>query len=188
MSLSTRQCGRLVRALAAREHTGPFGERLQISRVTLDRWILTWRRGGFDALVPPPGCARGRGPSAGCSPVRTEGVPFGGLNFAWRWRWDLNSDNRPAATDRTLPIALCLRRSKGILGESTSPTRPLVTGFRRSFCDHPVTSRRPPGRQLRERLMGRSLNRLRPLVGEVVIVELLNARRKAQDPPRGEHQ
>lgn len=51
-SVSTRQRGRLVRELAAREHTGPFGERLVVSRVTLDRWILTWRRGGFDALLP----------------------------------------------------------------------------------------------------------------------------------------
>lgn len=51
-ALSTRQRGRLVRALAEREHTGPFGERIQVSRVTLDRWILIWRRGGFDALVP----------------------------------------------------------------------------------------------------------------------------------------
>ena len=51
-SVSTRQRGRLVRDLAAREHTGPSGERLQVSRVTIDRWILTWRRGGFDALLP----------------------------------------------------------------------------------------------------------------------------------------
>ena len=51
-SVSTRQRGRLVRELAAREHTGPFGERLVVSRVTLDRWILTWRRGGFDTLLP----------------------------------------------------------------------------------------------------------------------------------------
>ena len=51
-SLSTRQRGRLVKDLAAREHTGPFGERLVVSRVTVDRWILTWRRGGFDALLP----------------------------------------------------------------------------------------------------------------------------------------
>ena len=51
-ALSTRQRGRLVRDLAAREHTGPFGERVRISRVTIDRWILVWRRGGFDALLP----------------------------------------------------------------------------------------------------------------------------------------
>lgn len=51
-SLSTKQRGRLVRDLAEREHTGPFGQRVQVSRVTLDRWILSWRRGGFDALLP----------------------------------------------------------------------------------------------------------------------------------------
>jgi putative transposase len=50
--LTTRQRGRMVRELAATEHTGPFGERVQVSRVTLDRWILSWRRGGFDALLP----------------------------------------------------------------------------------------------------------------------------------------
>jgi len=51
-ALSTKQRGRLVRRLAEAEHTGPFGERIQVSRVTLDRWIRAWRRGGFDALVP----------------------------------------------------------------------------------------------------------------------------------------
>ena len=51
-ALSTKVRGRLVRDLAAREHTGPFGERLVVSQVTIDRWILTWRRGGFDALLP----------------------------------------------------------------------------------------------------------------------------------------
>ncbi len=51
-ALSTKQRGRLVRELAEREHTGPSGERVRVSRVTLDRWILTWRRGGFDALLP----------------------------------------------------------------------------------------------------------------------------------------
>jgi putative transposase len=51
-ALSTRQRGRLVRDLAAREHTGPFGQRVRVSRVTIDRWILVWRRGGFDALLP----------------------------------------------------------------------------------------------------------------------------------------
>ncbi|MEP6816234.1 MAG: DDE-type integrase/transposase/recombinase [Marmoricola sp.] len=50
--LTTRQRGRLVRALSEREHTGPFGQRVRLSRVTLDRWILSWRRGGFDALLP----------------------------------------------------------------------------------------------------------------------------------------
>jgi putative transposase len=52
--LSTRARGRLVRAIAAREHTNPAGRRVQVSRDTLDRWIRAWRRGGFDALVPSP--------------------------------------------------------------------------------------------------------------------------------------
>jgi putative transposase len=52
--LSTRQRGRLVRALAEREHPGPFGTPVRVSRQSLDRWILAWRRGGFDALLPAP--------------------------------------------------------------------------------------------------------------------------------------
>ena len=59
-ALSTRQRGRLVRDLAAREHTGPFGQRVRISRVTIDRWILVWRRGGFDALLPSARSAQPR--------------------------------------------------------------------------------------------------------------------------------
>lgn len=53
-TLSTKQRGRLVRALAEREHVGPFGAPVRISRGTIDRWIRDWRRGGFDALVPCP--------------------------------------------------------------------------------------------------------------------------------------
>ena len=51
-SLSGRQRGRLVRAIAAVPHTDPDGRTARITRWTLDRWILDWRRGGFDALVP----------------------------------------------------------------------------------------------------------------------------------------
>ena len=52
--LSTKQRGRLVRALADAEHQGPFGAPVRVSRPTIDRWIRDWRRGGFDALVPSP--------------------------------------------------------------------------------------------------------------------------------------
>jgi putative transposase len=52
--LSTKQRGRLVRDLAAREHAGPFGQPFRVSRATIDRWIRDWRRDGFDALVPNP--------------------------------------------------------------------------------------------------------------------------------------
>ncbi len=61
-SLTTRQRGVLVRELAAMEHTGPFGERVRVSRVTLDRWIRAWRTGGFDALLPSPRAAEPRTP------------------------------------------------------------------------------------------------------------------------------
>jgi putative transposase len=51
-ALSTRQRGALVRALAADEHTGPFGRPVRYSRESLDRWIRAWRAGGFEALLP----------------------------------------------------------------------------------------------------------------------------------------
>jgi putative transposase len=53
-SVSRRQRGAMVRRLAEAIHTDPFGRKVRISRWTLDRWILDWRRGGFDALVPAP--------------------------------------------------------------------------------------------------------------------------------------
>jgi putative transposase len=52
--LSTKQRGQLVRALAQREHEGPFGRPVRVSRASIDRWIRAWRRSGFDALVPEP--------------------------------------------------------------------------------------------------------------------------------------
>lgn len=51
---SAKERGKMVRELASREHTDPFGRRVQISRQTIDRWIRDWRAGGFDALVPNP--------------------------------------------------------------------------------------------------------------------------------------
>lgn len=52
-ALSPRARGRLVRSLADTVHNGPFGQDVRVSRQTLDRWIRTWRRGGFTALQPP---------------------------------------------------------------------------------------------------------------------------------------
>ena len=52
--LSTKQRGRLVREIADRTHTDPFGNQVRISRETLDRWIRRYRAGGFEALVPEP--------------------------------------------------------------------------------------------------------------------------------------
>jgi putative transposase len=52
--LSKAERGRLVRAIADREHVGPDGRIVRISRTTLGRWIRAYRHGGFEALVPQP--------------------------------------------------------------------------------------------------------------------------------------
>jgi putative transposase len=54
-ALSTKQRGRLVRAIVAKTHLGgPFGTPVRVSRATVDRWIRDYRAGGFAALVPAP--------------------------------------------------------------------------------------------------------------------------------------
>lgn len=50
--LSTKARGRVVRAIAASTHAGPFGGQHRYSRDSLDRWIRRYRAGGFDALLP----------------------------------------------------------------------------------------------------------------------------------------
>ena len=61
-ALSSRQRGAMVREIAAREHEGPSGEPVRVTRWTLDMWIRAWRRGGFDALVPAARQAQPRTP------------------------------------------------------------------------------------------------------------------------------
>jgi putative transposase len=53
-ALTTRQRGAVVRELAAREHEGPSGRLVAVSRRTIDRWIVARREGGFGALIPSP--------------------------------------------------------------------------------------------------------------------------------------
>ena len=62
--LSKAERGALVRALAAMDHAGPDGRRLRVGRSTLDRWIRTWRAGGFEALCPEPRRTDPRTPKA----------------------------------------------------------------------------------------------------------------------------
>ncbi|WP_218020260.1 DDE-type integrase/transposase/recombinase [Nocardia anaemiae] len=50
--LGPKARGKIVRDIASRTHTDPFGNRVAYSRDTLDRWIRRWRRGGFEELVP----------------------------------------------------------------------------------------------------------------------------------------
>jgi putative transposase len=52
-AMRPRERGRAVRELASCWHLTPWGERVRVSRVTLDRWRRMWRAGGFEALVPP---------------------------------------------------------------------------------------------------------------------------------------
>jgi putative transposase len=54
VGLSTKARGRLVREIAAKEHTDPFGSAVRYSRDTLDRWIRRYRAGGFVELIPSP--------------------------------------------------------------------------------------------------------------------------------------
>jgi putative transposase len=53
-SLSARERGALVRELAAREHLGPDGRWVRVSRTSVDRWVRAYRSGGYAALVPTP--------------------------------------------------------------------------------------------------------------------------------------
>jgi putative transposase len=62
-ALSNAERGRLVRALAEREHVGPDGRLVRVARGTLDEWIRFYRRGGFDALVPRPRVVEPRTPA-----------------------------------------------------------------------------------------------------------------------------
>jgi len=62
-SLTGRQRGKLVRALAAMTHTDPDGRSIRVTRWTLDRWIAEWQRAGFDALVPSPRQSQPRTPA-----------------------------------------------------------------------------------------------------------------------------
>jgi putative transposase len=61
-ALSSKQRGAMVRELAAREHAGPSGQPVRVTRWTLDVWIRRWREGGFDALVPHPRQSQPRTP------------------------------------------------------------------------------------------------------------------------------
>lgn len=59
---SSRERGALVTAIAGREHDGPFGETITVSRATIDRWCRWWRRDGFAGLVPRPAHVHARTP------------------------------------------------------------------------------------------------------------------------------
>ena len=52
VSVSSRERGRMVRAIVAAEHVGPFGNPVRVSRPSVDRWIAAWCQRGFEPLPP----------------------------------------------------------------------------------------------------------------------------------------
>jgi putative transposase len=88
--LSKAQRGRLVAALADRDHLGPDGRLVRVSRTTLRRWIRAYRDGGFEALVPQPRV----------TPLRT---PAGMLERAFALK--LERPERTAAQVREIMLA-----------------------------------------------------------------------------------
>src|SRR5260370_21506074 len=72
-ALTSRQRGQIVRELAGREHAGPWGRPVGVSRKTIDRWITARRAGGFDALVPAPRQCSPRTDPQVAAPARSRG-------------------------------------------------------------------------------------------------------------------
>ena len=84
VSLSARERGALVRALAAREHLGPDGRWVRVSRNTVDRWVRAYREGGFEALVRAPRRMPNQTPGA-----------------CWSWRARFATSSRPGQRRRS---------------------------------------------------------------------------------------
>jgi len=127
---STKERGKMVRELASREHTDPFGRKVRISRQTLDRWIRDWRAGGFDALVPNP---------RQCTP-RT---PAEVLELAVALRRE-NPERTAAAIQRILrtqlgwaPDERTLQRNFHRLGLTTAAATGSAPVFGRFEAEHP---------------------------------------------------
>jgi putative transposase len=128
--LSGRARGRLVRDLAGREHAGPDGTPVRVSRKTIDRWVRAWRAGGFDALVPAPRRVEARTPAEVLAlavalkrenPARTAAQVGRVLRASAGW----------APSDRTL------QRHFEALELGTRPDGAAPEAFGRFEADHP---------------------------------------------------
>jgi putative transposase len=64
-SLTPIERGLIVRGLAARGWITPEGVERSVSRVTIDRWVLAYRRDGLGGLRPTPRADRGRARAQG---------------------------------------------------------------------------------------------------------------------------
>jgi putative transposase len=123
-ALSKAQRGRLVAALADRDHLGPEGRLVRVSRTTLGRWVRAYRHGGFEALVPQPRV----------TPLRT---PAGLLELAFQLKRE--RPERTAAQVREIMLAT--------VGEQPVPgLRTLQTHFARQGLNVRGDGRSPLGK------------------------------------------
>ena len=130
-TLTSRQRGAMVRAIAAQSHTDPFGRVVKLTRWTLDRWIAEWRRGGFDALVPNPRQSLPRTPKEVlelAAALKTEKPD----RSAAQIRRILAAQLGWAPDESTLQRMF---RRTGLTALATGPTVPAVFG--RFEADHP---------------------------------------------------
>jgi len=130
-ALSTKERGKMVRELASREHTDPFGRRVRISRQTLDRWIRDWRAGGFDALVPSPRQCTPRTPAEVLelavalrreNPDRTAAAFSGSCAPSWAGR-RMNAPCSATSIDSASPATRLAGRSRRCSAGSKPSTR-----------------------------------------------------------------
>jgi len=105
--LSKAERGRLVRQIAGREHLGPDGRPVRVSRCTLDRWLAAYRHGGFQALVPQPRV----------TPLRT---PAGMLELAFQLKRE--RPERTAAQVHEIMLATIDGDAIGVPAERTLQT------------------------------------------------------------------
>ena len=103
--LSKAERGRLVRALADREHLGPDGRLVGSRAATLDEWIRAYRRGGFEALFPGRAWSRrARRPNCSSSRSRSSGSGRSGPR-----RRSARSCSPPPASSRCRGCGRCRR-------------------------------------------------------------------------------
>ncbi len=95
--LSSAERGVIVRALTARTWTTPEGVERSFARVTIDRWVVAYRRDGLAGLRPTPRADRGR--------ARVQG----------RWLEEAARMRRALPTRSAAQIVDAIARAHGVL-------------------------------------------------------------------------
>lgn len=129
-ALSKRERGELVRELASRDHAGPGGRRVRVARNTIDRWIRTYRLGGFEALAPN---------ARNCEPV----TPLAQLEMAERLKREVPKRTAAQVTEIIRaaegygPSERTVQRLFARLGLNTRPNGQPAQAFGRFEADAP---------------------------------------------------